>query len=155
MLNGSETWTTTTTNTTGKYRNAVNFSDLVNDNYIKPNSNDEVGQILSNYYTPIISNTAGTYGCHQGISLNTGSSLYIYDDTYNTNDTTAFKTWLSTHNTKVVYELAEPTTEPITNAELINQLNAFYNAKSYNGTTNISVQGDLPMILDVSAIIGE
>jgi hypothetical protein len=39
--------------------------------------------------------------------------------------------------------------------ELISQLNAFYNAKSYNGQTNISVEGDLQMILDVSAIKGE
>jgi hypothetical protein len=64
-------------------------------------------------------------------------------------------TYLQNNNIIVYYPLAEPITEPITNAELINQLNAFYNAKSYNGQTNISVEGDLPMILDVSAILGD
>lgn len=56
---------------------------------------------------------------------------------------------------EVIYKLTTPTTTPITNTELIENLNNFYNAKSYNGQTNISVEGDLPMILDVSAIIGD
>ena len=78
----------------------------------------------------------------------------------NTSDTNAekeakIKTWLGNNNVELVYELATPTTEPITNTELISQLNAFYYAKSYNGQTNISVEGDLPMILDVSALKGE
>jgi hypothetical protein len=60
-----------------------------------------------------------------------------------------------TTGANVIYVLTTETTEPITNTELISQLNAFYNAKSYNGQTNISVEGDLPMILDVSAIKGE
>lgn len=66
-----------------------------------------------------------------------------------------FKTWLSNNNVEVYYVLTTETTEPITNTELISQLNALYYANSYNGTTNISVEGDLPMILDVSALKGE
>lgn len=56
---------------------------------------------------------------------------------------------------EIVYKLATPTTTPITDTYLITQLNALYNAKSCNGQTNISVSGNLPMILEVSALKGE
>ena len=70
-------------------------------------------------------------------------------------DVNTFKTWVGNNNLKLVYVLATPTTEPITNTELISQLNAFYYAKSKQGQTNISVDGNLPIILDVSALKGE
>lgn len=148
VLNGTETWGTI--NAYNRDYFYVGISDILvsNDNYNPP-------LILSNYYKSytsgdLVVNDISNYG----ICRRTNYSQILFRNT-DTNSLADFKTWLSTHNTKVVYKLAEPTTEPITNAELINQLNAFYNAKSYNGTTNISVQGDLPMILDVSAIIGD
>lgn len=106
---------------------------------------------------------------YKGISYNDSSSrtnndiyirptvtpnwLDIIDNRFtNLND---FKNSLSINKPKLVYELATPTTEPITNTELISQLNAFYYAMSKNGETNISVDGNLPIILDVSALKGE
>lgn len=78
----------------------------------------------------------------------------------NTSDTNAekeakIKTWLGNNNVELVYEPAEPTTTPITDTTLINDLNTFYYAMSKNGETNISVDGNLPIILDVSALKGE
>ena len=62
-------------------------------------------------------------------------------------------TWLSTHNTEVYYILATPTTTEITDTELINQLNALENARSYTGQTNISQQNDNePFILNAIAL---
>jgi hypothetical protein len=87
-----------------------------------------------------------------GIDNNLGLINFRYDSITTLAN---FKTWLSTHNTKVVYKLATPTTTPITDTYLISQLNALYNAKSCNGQTNISVSGNLPMILDVSALKDE
>lgn len=58
-------------------------------------------------------------------------------------------------DTIIIYKLATPTTTPITDTYLISQLNALYNAKSYEGQTNISVSGQLPMILEVSALKDE
>ena len=85
-----------------------------------------------------------------------GTQLVVQKDETPTAETLAdFKTWLSTHNLKVVYQLQTPTTTPITNTELIEDLNAFYYAKSKQGQTNISVDGNLPIILDVSALKGE
>ena len=60
----------------------------------------------------------------------------------------AFKTWLSTHNTKVVYVLAEPTRTKITNTELVEQLNNLAENKMLSGYKNIIISGNLPGILN-------
>lgn len=67
-----------------------------------------------------------------------------------------FKTWLSNHNLEIQYVLATPTIEEITNTELISQLEAIYNAYSYNNQTNISQENaEQPFILNVSALLRE
>ena len=66
-----------------------------------------------------------------GYNDRTVNSAYIYDNNYiwiyldssEISSLNAFKTWLGTHNTTVYYVLATPTTEEITNDELISQLN--------------------------------
>lgn len=47
------------------------------------------------------------------------------------------KSWLSTHNTIIIYPLATPTYEKITNTTLIQQLENINNARSYKDTTII------------------
>lgn len=66
----------------------------------------------------------------------------------------AFKTFITNNTVELIFPLATPTTTPITNQELITQLNNWYYAMSKNGETNISVDGSLPVILDVSALEG-
>mgnify|MGYP006974713795 CR=1 FL=1 len=71
-------------------------------------------------------------------------------------DLATFKTWLSNNNTIVYYILSTPTTTEITNTELIEQLETLYNAKSKNGTTNITITSqDLAMIMGVNVIKGD
>lgn len=73
-----------------------------------------------------------------------GEYLLLIDD---------FKTWLSTHNTIVYYVLATAKNTEITDTTLLSQLEAIYNAKSKNGTTNISQENnDLPFIITASAL---
>ena len=55
---------------------------------------------------------------------------------------------------KFIMYLETPTYEEITNTNLIEELEKTKNM-SYNGQTNISVSGNLPMILDVTALKGE
>ena len=56
----------------------------------------------------------------------------------------------------IVYPLATPIYEVITNTELINQLESLNNAKSEDGTTNINVTSeDLSMLLNVGVIKGD
>ena len=66
-----------------------------------------------------------------------------------------FKTFITNNTVELIFPLATPTTTPITDTTLINDLNNFYYAMSKNGETNISVDGSLPIILDVSALKGE
>lgn len=143
VLDGSETWNY-------QYTNGWNC-DIPN--LKQTTTNSEQPYCISNYYTKNSANSvysSMSYGITQRPNY---SAIIIKNVDMASSD--ALKAWLSTHNTKVVYELAEPTTEPITNQEIINQLNEIYYLMSYNGQTNISVQGDLQMILDVSALKGE
>ena len=64
-----------------------------------------------------------------------------------------FKTWLSTHNTIVYYVLETEQDILITDSTLISQLNALYNAKSYDDTTNIMQENNnLSFILDIKTL---
>lgn len=110
---------------------------------------------LSSYYK--YNSTATGAG-----QLNNGE-FFIHDSTNNnvvifrnTSITTVadFKTWLSTHNTEVLYVLAETQQTPITDTNLVSQLNELYYLQSYNDTTNIDVTGNLPMRITASAIKG-
>ena len=61
--------------------------------------------------------------------------------------TTAFKNWLSTHNTEVYYILNTPTNTLIEDEELINQLESI---ELLDGLNNVSVSSaDLPAILQL------
>ena len=84
------------------------FETITNNNYLKPSSNNVVPSLISNYYIPLPAGSTGTYGCIQGVSLNQNTALLIYDNTYNTNDATSYKTWLSTHNIVLYYALNTP-----------------------------------------------
>ncbi|MBR2248682.1 MAG: hypothetical protein IKE89_03450 [Bacilli bacterium] len=110
-------------------------------------------QYLSNRFIEgsTTSNRLVMSGYRPYISLDNTITGINTSDT-NTEKINKLKTWLSTNNVSIVFALGTPTTEAITNQEIINQLNEIYNLQSYNGTTNISVEGDLQMILDVSAL---
>lgn len=137
-LNGSESgWSKSSNTNVDKY--------LLNNSDYSANNNS-----LCNYFTYQPSNNiVGRWYNNVGVQF-----VFNFAEA-GTTTLEDWKTWLSTHNLELVQPLATETTEPITNTELIEDLNNFYNAKSYNGQTNISVEGDLPMILDVSAIKGE
>lgn len=139
VLKGNETWSTVSTNTSGKYRPRISLSSLVNDNVVKPSINSDLGILLCNYYKNIVSGTAGTYGANQGISLDKDGQIIIYDENYNTNDISLYKTWLSTHNITVYWAYITPTITEITDTTLIKQLNNISNnIRTFEGGTNIS-----------------
>lgn len=86
-------------------------------------------------------------------SSTSGNTIRIKDTNYD--DINQFKTWLASNNVELLYVLATPTYEEITNETLLNELNELEKMMSYNGQTNISISGNLPMILDVTALKGE
>ena len=148
VLDGSEDWVYTTQVGTSSYYRFENQdfrtnNCLVHSVYISDKfkyGNWDIGYNA-------ISNTTGANTNRLWITIDTTlmSGATVND----------FKTWLSTHNTEVYYQLATPTYTKITDTNLISDLNNLHNLKSYNDTTNISVDGDLPMIIDVSALIND
>ena len=122
-------------------------------------SNDLVNYMLGtftpycDYYTGQTSITGYSHlsnNCIAFLNSSTYNRLVVKNTTYNT--ASAFKTWLSTHNTEVKYILATPTYTKITGT-LATQLENVYTAQSKQGTTNISqTNDDMPFILGVSAL---
>jgi len=116
------------------------------------NGVNNVIEVMSNYFKGIAFNSRDSIN-ESIYSGNNDKNIRILTNIATTiND---FKTWLSTHNLKFYYVLETPTLTEITDQTLINQVKALYNAHSFNGTTIIESNGDLPMIIKVRALKGE
>lgn len=80
------------------------------------------------------------------------SQLWFYVNATEFTNINDWKTWLSNNNITVYYVLATPIEEEITNTTLISQLNALYNAYTYNDTTNITqTNANLPFYINAEA----
>ena len=79
-----------------------------------------------------------------------GSALFIKNT--DCADVTAFKTWLSTHNTEVIYQLATPVDLPCTSEQIAILENL---PKSYNEQTNIYSLDVTPAYIEAKALKGE
>lgn len=143
IFNGSEEgWTLLTTSNLNNYLIDGQINDI---NYVS-----NVINYKSNYYKGILNENR-----YQDNTFFINSNKRIIFTNNSITSVNNWKTNLATNNITVVYSLTTPTTTSITDTYLISQLNALYNAKSYNGQTNISVSGNLPMILEVSALKDE
>ena len=158
IFNGTETWSNASSIASGTSRflyldDTVYNSRNNNDNTVYVSSNKFIGLSWKEIYSTdtTTKNAVANYNNDASAS---GRIVIRIDSTY-ANTVETFKTWLSSNNVEVDYVLATPTTTPITDTTLINDLNNFYYAMSKNGQTNISVDGNLPIILDVSALKGE
>lgn len=102
------------------------------ENLAKKTVNNSIVCAMSNYFKGETANNCVKNSYNHCLGFNTNSSLWIR---YNELTTVAdFKTWLSTHNTEVLYELATPITTEITDA---NTITALESIKTYNEVTNI------------------
>ena len=54
---------------------------------------------------------------------------------------TGLKNWLNQNNVTVLYPIAQPITAEVTDPALLTQLNKLMEARTYDGTTNISITG--------------
>ena len=140
VLNGSESWRRTGTKTSGNY---YFFQDDILSNVKFDGSNRFIG--MSN-----MGITTNAYQEIQGFDTIYHNNQYVrsrfYSDTTKTMSTSAFATWLSTHNTEVYYVLNTPTNTLIEDEELINQLNSI---ELLDGLNNVSVSSPY-----LSGIIG-
>ena len=143
VLNGSESWS--------KGSSRPFYTLLIND-VLRLQSASNNATLFCNYLSP--STPATIWGNNINGITNLDDSnairIRIQDNPYTI---TTFKEWLNDVKPVVYYVLATPTTTEITDSELINQLEEWYNQKSNKDVTYISVTSeDLPAILNVIAI---
>ena len=150
VLNGSEDWLYSSgwskTNTNVFYRSEVLANAVYADNSVVYGK--------CNYFTTMSRNalnSADTEGCSYSGQLNYPTITLRISKTIAT-DTDTLKTWLSTHNSIFYYEHKTPVETEITDTTLINQVKALYNAHSNNGTTIITSNGNLPIIVKVRSL---
>lgn len=125
VLDGSEGWRITTNLHDGFVR------------YYISGYNIGSTSALSDYF--LVKDTTST-STENILECRTNGSILI-----NTNVATTledFKTWLSTHNTEVLYELAEEVIEPLTQNQATTYLDIIKTG-SYEGTTNIYTDEDV------------
>lgn len=147
VLDGSESW---------QNWNLVTTEPLVGfilDGYVDyDNSSGTDVRGLSNYFK-VFANAMPT---QQSIGLRqTGDSIkriYLAISNEIVSNLTEFKSWLSNHNTELVYLSATPSFTKIPSLTLIDELeNIKNNAKSYKDVTNISqINDELPFIITAS-----
>ena len=139
VLNGGEYWKGTTT--TGVFQINGTYPSDVALRTAAPFA--YMDRFVYHYYSSSIISSI-----HQGeLSWSGAKVLTLRNIDCSTTD--ELKTWLSTNNITVYYVLAESTTTEITETNLINQLEAIYNAKLQSGTNTImQLPSDLPFYLN-------
>ena len=147
VLDGSENWSRDTTSGGETRYFRLDIADLImlDASVLFPG--------YSNYYLPATGNAVYLRQVDYGVAVagNTGRLRIRNKDIEATAD---FQTWLSTHNTTVYYALDTATDIQITDAGLIAQLEALWNARTVNGQTiitNSAVSPNLAAILTVDA----
>ena len=99
--------------------------------------------MISNRFTKDLINNSRIIGRTTNNNLYVNLSVDILE--YNLSN---FKTWLSTHNTEVLYELAEEVIEPLTQNQATTMLD-ITKTGSYEGTTNIYTDEDVKPTIGV------
>ena len=84
-----------------------------------------------------------------------GSVTLRFPNNSNIDTLQEVKDFVDSNEIIAYYVASSPNDIEITNTSLIEQLNNLEKLMSYNGTTNISVSGNLPIILNVKALKGE
>lgn len=114
------------------------------------------GQILSDYFIRDIELQDHNKELYGKIDTGYWHDGLIFIQDYKAFTTLAeFKTWLSSHNTTVYYQLKEPVLEEITDLTLISDLESLKNLYSYKGTTHISSTNEPSPIFEVQYYMEE
>ena len=140
-----ENWKASITNTDGKYRNTTSFLKDI----IKSYDITVVANLLCTHYKAVSSNSAGTWGCKQGMCVDGSSTVMVYDEAFNTSDISLWKAHLAEHPTKAVFELAEPTTEALPTADQI----ALNGLKSFDGVTYVETDSEVKPTIEVKCVL--
>lgn len=144
-FDGTENWQYPGTNESGKYRRGILLENLL------PIPTNEVSGVSCTHYAGVTQSQ--TYACVQGVAVSqTGDAILIYDNTYNTQDLTAWKSWLAAQKAAgtpvtVVYQLAEPEVTQH-DPERIVPLSPVCNAYADQGTVDMVYSRDINLVME-------
>lgn len=145
VLNGTESYSSMGWTDKSAYRTTI--TDLK-----QTTSASESSFLICDYFIAYSQN--GLFATdNNGISNRVGQSEIILRND-NWANSSALITWLSTNLPKLYYVLVTPTDIEITGT-LADQLEQFYYSQSFTGTTIITSNGDLPLIIKVRGLKGE
>lgn len=136
-----------TTSATGEYRFRIDGTGCIN--------STSGSTLVQSYCNKLIAKTANnTYSRVQGLAYNDSSNqLIAFIEEIKTYTLEQANNWLETNILIILYILATPTNEAITDTTLINQLNAIEKAYAYQNQTNISQSNnDKPFIIDAETV---
>ena len=151
LTSTGQNWDSNVTAISGKFRYVTqDYKDII----VNPSTVTIIGDVLCNYYKPQVAATAGSYGGNQGIAISNAGSLYINDNNY-PNNLASWKNWLDSVECYACLVLKQSTQTELTDTTLKQQVKNWYYSQSFNGTTIITSNGDLPMIIKVRALKGE
>lgn len=128
----------------------LRFTIGITDKKNASNPNSKKDNILSNNFTNKIldnNSTRKTNSITGQFSTNL-INIFVAQNIINGSRVDDFKTWLSTHNTEVLYELEEETIEPFTQNQATTMLDIIKTG-SYEGTTNIYTDEDVKPTIKV------
>ncbi|MDO4275870.1 MAG: hypothetical protein Q4D16_19560 [Eubacteriales bacterium] len=111
-----EGWEYEVTNTTGVFRKKI----LKYMNRVENVAVSVKARIYSDCYSAMSAND--TYLCKQGISVDDAGRIMVYDEAYNTKDTSLWNTHLKNNPLTVVFEIATPYFEPFADQSPLHNL---------------------------------
>ena len=136
-----ESWSTQTTIESNVYRFYINPGDA------KAYEIASIGNVICNRFQAVRSDTLGTYGRHQGVSIDLAGRILFYSDTVN--DTVEnWKSWLQSNPVSVIYELATPVETDLTTE----QLTAYAALTTYKPNTTITTDSDPAAGIEVNYV---
>ena len=134
-FDGSENWEYHGTAASDQFRLALsNYMGVIKN---EENADKPIKIMCDRLKAGSSSNTYGRIDC---ISSNTSGRIYIYLDDFSSGDVAAFKTYLSTHPIRAIFERATPTWTPLP-AATQSALNAL---TTFTGTTHITITAGGP-----------
>lgn len=131
VLNGTENWINHSYGT-----NSFSLQNIINTTF---NANNI--QVLTDKFKGV-SNANRTSG--DNIVYTISNTEFVIRNTTFTS-LSNFKTWLGSNPMTLYYQLANPTTETITNSNLISQLNNLYEFYVQSSTVSISNNSEIPL----------
>lgn len=136
-----ESWSTQTTVDSNVYRFYINPGDA------KSFDITVVGHVLCDRFPAVSSNSSGTYGRHQGVSIDSAGRILFYSDTVN--DTVEnWKSWLQSNPVSVLYELATSVETDLTPE----QITAYAALTTYKPNTTITTDSSPAAGIEVNYV---